>query len=288
MYWYRSWWLANISADSADRPPLANTGVFVRIVESWRAPAGSATGRTLHVYTNAPAVALSVNGVPFGAGPVAVAPYTAAVFNNVPYAAGNVTATALSATGAVLATHSAFSWGAPAAIVLSLDAPNPASGTGGAVYLDGRDVALVRATVVDAAGHTVQDAAVNITFAVTAGPGLVWGVGNGDPASQDPNQVAWRPTYHGVVRGIVRVTVDASGEPTDRALQAAINLDAGAGPRSSSIMQGPSGGAPTSLTVTASAPGLPSATINVPLSVNPADEVLAVAAASVGAAFIGE
>jgi hypothetical protein len=46
----------------------------------------------------------------------------------------------------------AVSWGAPAAIVLSLDAPSLATGTGSAVYLDGEDVAAVRATVVDTNG----------------------------------------------------------------------------------------------------------------------------------------
>jgi len=33
-WWYRSWWLGNISSDDAGRPPLANTSTFVHIVES--------------------------------------------------------------------------------------------------------------------------------------------------------------------------------------------------------------------------------------------------------------
>lgn len=36
VWWYRSWWLANISQTDAGRPPLPNTSVFVRIVESWQ------------------------------------------------------------------------------------------------------------------------------------------------------------------------------------------------------------------------------------------------------------
>jgi hypothetical protein len=42
------------------------------------------------------------------------------------------------------------------------------------------------------------------------------------------------------------------------------------------------------MTITATAPGLQSATIVVALSTAPADEVLAVAAASVGSAAMGE
>ena len=128
------------------------------------------------------------------------------------YAAGTLTAKALAADGkTVLATHAVNSWGAPAAIKLTMDVPSLATGTGTAVYLDGMDVALLRATVVDAAGHPVLDGVNNVTFDVTDGPGFVAGVGNGDPACQEPSQVGWRSAYHGLARAIVRVTVDASG-----------------------------------------------------------------------------
>ena len=136
----------------------------------------------------------------------------------------------------------------------------------------------------------LADSTANISFAVSAGPGVVWGVGNGDPSSHDPNHVNWRPAYHGLVRAIVRVTVDASGSPATRALQALVNGDAGrgAGNASSLILQGPADGAPTSMTVTASAPGIPAAILSIPLSTDVKDSVLAVASASVAAAFIGE
>ena len=100
-------------------------------------------------------------------------------------------------------------------------------------------------------------------------------------------QVSWRSAYHGLARGIIRVTVDASGSPADRALRAQVNTEAGLAPRSSAILQGPSSAAPTSVVVTASAPGLASATYVIPLSVDVKDAVLAVAAASIGSADIG-
>lgn len=187
-----------------------------------------------------------------------------------------------------MATHTRLSWGAAAAILLSLDAPNPASGTGSAVYLDGQDVALVRATVVDGSGAVVGDSTANVTFAVTAGPGVIWGIGNGDPSSHDPNHAASRPAYHGLVRAIVKTTLAAAGTAADRALLAAVNVEAGGSPAVTAIMQGSNNGAPTSITVTATAPGLGSGTIVIPLSTDVSASVQATASASVGMAYIGE
>ena len=71
-------------------------------------------------------------------------------------------------------------------------------------------------------------------------------------------QVAWRSAYHGLARAIIRVTVDASGTPAERALRASINADAGKGAaaRSSTVLQGDASAAPKSIEVTASAAGL--------------------------------
>lgn len=55
--------------------------------------------------------------------------------------------------------------------------------------MDGMDVALLRATIVDADGNPVLDATDNVTFTVQSGPGFVAGVGNGDPSCQEPSQV---------------------------------------------------------------------------------------------------
>ena len=189
----------------------------------------------------------------------------------------------------MLATHDAKSWGAPAAIKLSMDVPSIATGTGSAVYADGMDVALLRATVVDASGNAVFDATDNITFKVTKGPGFVAGVGNGDPACREPSQTNWRSAYHALARAIIRVSVDASGTAAERTLRASVNEEAGKGEasRSSAVLQGPASAGPTSITVSASAPGLRPASFTVPLSVDPKDAVLAVASASVGVADTG-
>ena len=288
-FWFRSSWLAGVPPSDAGRPPLTApaASAVVRIVELWAPPTKpGVANRSINVYTSAPLVALSLNGARLGAplpAPSGIATWRGA--QGVPYAPGALTATALAADGAtVLATHTRRSWGAPAALVLSLDAPHPSTGTGrGALYQDGEDVALVRCTVVDAAGATVGDSTLNVTFAVASGPGLVVGCGNGDPANLDPNNAPWKPAYHGLARAIVRSTLDAATPDALRALRAAIDVDAGRGARASAIM--PVGATPPgSLTVTASAPGLPTATLVVQLSVDPADSVLEAAAASVGLA----
>jgi hypothetical protein len=113
-----------------------------------------------------------------GSGPIPVAAFGSAVFPNVTFEAGHVTAECTdSPAGAALAAHTKSSWGTAVAIRLSLDAPHASTGTGKAVYLDGEDVALVRATVVDAAGVVVHDSTANVTFSVSAGPARVLGVG---------------------------------------------------------------------------------------------------------------
>ena len=115
-------------------------------------------------------VAAPNGSVVFSAGPVPSPPFGAVLFPAVPFSPGTLTAEGLVADGTtVLASDAARSWGAPAALVLSLDAPSLATGTGdGALLLDGGDVALVRATVVDAAGNPCGDATDNITFAVSS------------------------------------------------------------------------------------------------------------------------
>ena len=68
------------------------------------------------------------------------------------------------------------------------------------------------------------------------------------------------------------------------ALLAAVNVDAGGGPGSSAVK--PLAGPPPAITLAASAPGLPAATLDIPTSVADADGVLAVAAANVLAADV--
>jgi hypothetical protein len=319
---FRRWWLANISIGAADRPPLpaSTTSVFIHIVESWKAnPADPSSNRTLNVYSNAPFVALSVNGV--AASPVTPMPLQAWVSLSLPFSPGAVTATALAADGStVLATASKSSWGAPAALVLTVDAPSASSGTGNSLYLDGIDAALLRATVVDASGTVCGDTAVppEITFSVVSGPGRIVGTHNGDPAlqvwarSDPPESLFCRkksspppplqgpphsptvPSYHGLARAVLQVTQASAvatpagaGDAASLALLQLVNSQAGAGPESSAVIPISPGTPPPSITVTATAPGLAPSSVTIQTSVQWEDSVLAVAATNVANAYIG-
>jgi hypothetical protein len=186
---------------------------------------------------------------------------------------GNLTAAALSDTGEVLSIDASLTPGAPARVLLSLDAPALATGTGEAVLADGEDVALVRASVVDADGRLCTTASHNVTFAILSGPGAVLGVGNGDPSSHEPNVASSRSAYHGLVRAVVQVTVDAVSR--GRVQQAFIDMEAAAlgvaAPRVQDIV------------VVATALGLSAGRVVIPVSADVRDSVLAVAQRSVKA-----
>jgi hypothetical protein len=246
---------------------------------------------TVHVYTDLPVVELLVNGVSKGeqsmlnpqSTPTANAK-SWAQWDAVNFEEGNLTAVAKDSTsGAPLATHTVLTSGPAAAIALSLDAPSAKTGTGSALLLDGQDAGLVRATIVDAKGNLVSDAQHNVSFEIVAGPGRIIGAHNGNPQCHEPNQVAWHSAYHGLVRAIVMTTEDKSSPPWHRERLQEIDVEAG---MQTHIITKTGDDAidnnATPIMLRATAQGLPSATITIPTSTDPADGVMEVAAASAG------
>ena len=207
-----------------------------------------------------------------------------------PFTAGNLTAVGYDAAGIAVAAHSVETVSAPTALVISADVPSLSTGTGTSLVLDGQDTGLLRVEVVDHAGRIVPFATNNVTFKVVSGPGTIIGVGNGDPTNHEPNTAAWRSAFHGLVRGIVRVTVDAASPSAHRDLL--IEVDGGGGGGGSccdgiiTVVPG-NGTAPTDpIVVEASAPGLASSTVSIQVSTDlDADGVLAVASKSTKIAF---
>lgn len=204
------------------------------------------------------------------------------------YAAGNLTAVGYDASGAVVATYTLLSAGAPAALRLSLDAPSPHTGTGNALVADGEDTAMVRAEVVDANGVMVPGAANNITFTVTSGGnGRIWATHNGDPASQVHAGSPWHPAYHGLARAFVRSSVDAATPAWHRRLLAQIDADTAASnvrvvpppPHNSGSDRAvhASAAAVAPIVVQASSPGLSTATLSIPVTTDLSELPLAVA-----------
>ena len=297
--WFAAWWLNSESPLSvASRPPLPK-GVTLHIVESneprqqssgngisnsnsnSNSTAGSSNA-TFHVYSSADTVELLVNGRTLGE--KSNAEWMGWTEWNTSWVAGNVTAIARGARGGeAIATHSRVTAGAAVAIVLQLDAPSETTATGRKVVLDGHDVALVRATVVDARGVTVPSAAANITFDIVSGPGRVFGVGNGDPQCRLPHQVNWRPAFRGLSRAVVKVTVD--GSRTGRTLGLIRSIDVESGKSTIHVQDPASAGSNDPIVIQASAPGLGSAMLSIPVSTSTlVDGVLASARASLTSA----
>ncbi|MES1173308.1 MAG: DUF4982 domain-containing protein [Myxococcales bacterium] len=151
-----------------------NTQPDLHIVGHWTYPAG--TKKTMYVVSNTPSVELFVNGVSVGKVTKPTDGYTFS-FPNVTWASGSVKAVGYDASGTQVAQHELKTAGAPTAIKLT-----PMTAPGG-LQADGADVAMFDVEVVDAAGVRVPTygpttKATNnqptgepkITFAVT-GPG---------------------------------------------------------------------------------------------------------------------
>lgn len=187
----------------------------------------------------------------------------------------NITVVCVDGTGDTAASTTLTPAGNATALEITLDAPNEQLGTGSALVLDGHDVALLRVRVVDTNG-TLVDSSANITFTVTAGPGRVLATHNGDPQCHEPNQASWQSAFIGLARGIVQVTEHRVGSLAQRELLASIDKDSA----HATVITNASPG-PTSITVMASSPGLASASVSIPVSVDKDQHgVLAAATAS--------
>ena len=280
---------AQVSDTDPGKPPLAwsagmpNAATTVFILEAWqRAPASTGGGqsRSINVYTNAHQVALLLDGKPY-APAQRVEHFGQATFAVV-FRPGNLTAVAMDEHGKALASHSVVSLKGPAAaIAVSLDAPSAATGTGTHVVADGEDVAMVRATLLDAAGNFAFNASNNVSFKVVSGPGRIWTTHNGDPANDNPRDVAWVPAYHGLARAFVRTTVDAATPLWHRRRLVQIDADTGRGGSATVVAGGEHAAAGGDIILQASAPGLAPVLLTIPVSTSLDHLPLAVASESV-------
>jgi len=239
---YRAWWLAHVDARDAGRPNVcgANGAAcdVVKIVHEWREPLAPIVA----VYSNLAAVELFFNNESVGTKTNGFANWTEWKSAEIatPFAPGTLRAVGYDAAGAVKASDSyttpteaaAPAAGAEAALArlaLSVDVPSLATGTGTKLLLDGADTALLRLSLVDEEGRVMSGGGAetqrNVTFSVVSGPGVIVGVGNGDPTCHEGNKQRWRTTYHGLARVVVRTAVDAARR--GRARRAQIDVEGG-------------------------------------------------------------
>ena len=262
-WWLRSYWLSAVSETDHGRPAnppalvpshgaMAHPGTGVTstqttafIVESWTPPssAGRARGgpnRTVHVYSNAASVALTLNGEPVAGGGRSTPDSFGIARFSVPFAPGTLQvdsylASDLGAHGApgeapaeVATSFAVATPGPPATLALSLDAPNAATGTGTALVADGEDTAMVRATILDADGQIASGATgIRVTFTVRSGNGRVWATHSGDASTHEPNLGHSKLAYHGLARAFVRSAEDRATPGWHRRRLREIDVDGG-------------------------------------------------------------
>ncbi|ESQ91203.1 beta-galactosidase [Asticcacaulis sp. AC460] len=180
-YYYRAWW----------RPePL------LHLLPHWNWEGKEGQEIAVWAHSNCEEVELFVNGK--SAGKKAM-PRNRHLEWSVPYAPGKIEVFGYN-KGKVVLKDKRETAGAPARVVLTADR------TG--LLADGRDVAVLRAEVVDAKGRPVPKADNLIRFEV-AGAGAVIGVGNGNPNSHEPDKASQRKAFNSLCSAIVQAGKDA-------------------------------------------------------------------------------
>ena len=255
-----------VSPRDAGRPWPSPTCNNVKIAETWDpvlpAPA-------VHVISSAATVELFLNGSTYGAQPISVLGY--ATYNNITFAPGNLTAVARDRQGNIVAVDTIFSAGNATVVSAALDVPNDSTGTGNSLVADGHDAALVRATIRDADGNRVTSSNATVSFKIISGPGRIIGVGNGDPACLEYNQVNNRSAYHGYARAVVQVTLDCMSDGRD--IIQSVDVDGNV--RTTVMTTCPNPIPP--IIVGVEVDGIGSDSVVIPVSSNWTDSVLAVA-----------
>eukprot|EP01052_Picozoa_sp_SAG31_P002773 SAG31_NODE_100_length_25264_cov_38.715359_8_plen_267_part_00 len=176
---YRTYWLAAIPKSDAGRPQAEflpdHTCHFSlpwgQVVAPYRDPTHTLG---VEVLTDLSTVKLYQDGALVGNATVNSTALGWASIRWSP-AGRNLTAVCQSDDASTTLQHTMLRPGNASAIVLTIDAPHPKTGTGTKLLLDGHDVALLRATVVDAHGTAVVDSTANVSFSVVSGPGRVIG-----------------------------------------------------------------------------------------------------------------
>ena len=180
---------------------------LVHLLPHWTWPGREGQPIELWAYSNCETVELLVDGRSAGRQAVARGGH---VRWDVPYRPGRIEAVGTRA-GVRVARAVRETAGVPAGLRLHADRMRIAA--------DGRDLAILAATVVDRQGRTVPDADVAVRFGIEGAARLL-GTGNGDPTGHVPDRSAVRPAFHGLVQAIVqsdghagpiRVTASAPG-----------------------------------------------------------------------------
>merc|ERR1719265_2349168 len=157
--------------------------------------AGSARQKFVKVwaYSNAHQVELFLNKKSLGKKDV---PHLDKVEWRVPYRPGVLMAVGYDEKGKAISKKVIETTGPPAGLRLEVEDGHDS------LKADGTDAGLVAVKLIDEAGRVVPDAHNKIEFSVE-GVGRIVGMGNGNPASHEPEQGSYQSAYYGLARVIV-------------------------------------------------------------------------------------
>ena len=133
------------------------------------------------------------------------------------------------ANNIIVASHTLISPAQlPTRLDLHIDVPSPSTGTGERILLDGRDVALLRASLVDGNNALVSGGSpARVTFRVLSGYGKIVGSGNGNPTSHERLHSPSVATFGGLARGVLQASADCASEHLETIR--AVDVDGGIG-----------------------------------------------------------
>ena len=171
---------------------------LVHILPHWNWPGQAGQPLRVRTYTNCDEVELLVNGQSQGR---KAQDDVAQVNWSVVYQPGVIEARAYRG-GQCVATDRVETSGAPAGLRAAADRTE--------IHADGADLALVTVEIIDAQGHVVPDASPLLEFALE-GPGVLLGLGSGDPACHEPDHADRHSAFHGLAQAIVQ-SAGALGE----------------------------------------------------------------------------
>jgi beta-galactosidase len=175
-FYYKAWW---------GKEPV------LHLFPHWNWQGKEGQKINVWVHSNLDRVELFVNGQSQGVR--VVEPYKHVEWD-VAYAPGAIEARGYKGGKQVLVATRETT-GAAAQIVLRTDRT--------AIDADGEDIAVVSVEIADAQGRVVPTADNPVTFRVS-GPGVLIGVGNGDPRSHEPDKADNRLAFNGLCAAIVQ------------------------------------------------------------------------------------
>ena len=176
-YYYQSCW--------SSQPVL-------HLLPHWNWPGKEGQDIDVWCYSNCKQVELFLNGQSLGKKAM---PQYSHLEWKVKYAPGTLSAVGYDNDGKAITRTEVETAGEPAAIALEPDRKT--------LTADGTDISLVTVKIVDSQGRTVPVATNDVTFAVV-GPGRLIGVGNGSPASHEPDKASQRSAFNGLCLAIVQ------------------------------------------------------------------------------------